>query len=100
MKKVIETIKNLSTINKRSNIFVEISNERDYQDGKWGKENDDRNTPNDWIAYITAWTGKAYKYPSCKDNFRKNMVKVAAIAVAAVEACDRNDGIPPNTLDK
>ena len=99
MKKVIENIKKLSTIRKRSNVYVEIHNERDYQDGKWGIENDNQNTPNDWIAYITAWAGKAYSFPSNPENFRKNMVKVAAIAVAAIEAYDRNNGLPPNTLD-
>lgn len=83
----------------RKNIYEEIDNEREYQDKKWGLENDNQNTSNDWITYITAWAGKAYSFPSNKENFRKNMVKVAAIAVAAIETCDRNNGLPPNILD-
>ena len=84
---------------KRQRIYKEIDEEREYQDNKWGTENDNKNTPNDWIAYITAYNGKAYRYPSDKDNFRKCMIKVAALAIAAIEACDRNNGFPPNSLD-
>ncbi|MAT51427.1 MAG: hypothetical protein CMK32_09625 [Porticoccaceae bacterium] len=55
---------------------------------------------NDWVAYITAYAGRAAEKvyrnqreselngkDSCdKKRFRENMVKVAALALAAIEA--------------
>ena len=70
---------------KREDVFVEIENERLYQDSKWGKEFDDKNTPNDWIAYITIYLGKAVTFPWNRDVFRKAILKVAALAVAILE---------------
>lgn len=73
-------------------IFKEISAERKYQDKKWGgPEHDDLNTCNNWVAYITKYsTGWAWKIsPPTLVEFRRSMVKVAALAVAAIEAVDR-----------
>ena len=53
---------------------------------------DQTNQYNDWVAYITAYAGRAAG--GCARNeredcdFRENMVKVAALAVAAIEAYD------------
>lgn len=80
----------------RLHIYTEIDDERVYQIDKWGSESDDtRNEPNDWLAYInkysTNWLdGQFVPYhPDVTDDFRKCMVKVAAIAVAAIESVDR-----------
>ena len=77
-------------------IYDEIKTERDYQDGKWGHVADDTlNTPWMWSAYIsgyaTKWMAGTF-LPldrSVTDDFRRMMIKVAALAVAAVESVDR-----------
>lgn len=77
-------------------IIEEIVAERLYQDEKWGHEADDKkNTPNDWVAYIGHHASRWFKggfLPYSEDTveaFRTQMVKVAALAVAAIESIDR-----------
>lgn len=77
-------------------IYDEVKQEREHQIQKWGITPDDTlNTPNDWISYIaryaTTWfTGVFPPYPGqTVDSFRTSMIKVAAIAIAAVESIDR-----------
>jgi hypothetical protein len=70
-------------------IFDEIHIERVYQDSIWGgPAHDDKNTSHDWIAYIVYYLGKAIA-PWKPHVFRINMIKVAALAVAAIEWIDR-----------
>lgn len=77
-------------------VYDEIQAERDYQDSRWGTGSDDeQNTPWMWAAYIasysTRWMAGSFmplEY-TIVSNFRAMMVKVAAIAVAAVESVDR-----------
>lgn len=56
-------------------------------------EFDDTNSRNDWIAFINARIGRAawkvIQNESEGCGFRDNMVKAAAIAVAAIEAYDK-----------
>jgi len=80
----------------RNRILNEIDTERKYQINKWGNEVDDtENTPNDFISYIshfsTRWFngGFAPYHTDTVDEFRKSMIKTAALAVAAVESIDR-----------
>lgn len=76
-------------------IFEEIRAEREYQNGKWGVEVDDtKNTPWMWASYIaqyaTNWMRGALALTSGDTTtFRTAMVKVASIAVAAIESIDR-----------
>ncbi len=52
---------------------------------------DEQNTVNDWVAYICAYAGRAAECVRNKremQSFRENMVKVAALAVAAIESHD------------
>lgn len=76
-----------------------IEQERKYQDGKWGTTFDDKNTANDWVAYISNYLGKSVTLPWDEEIFHCNMVKVAALAVAALESLDRNNGMPPRHYD-
>lgn len=69
----------------RKIIFEAIDHEREYQDGKWGEEFDSKNTPNDWVAYLVAYLGKAVTLPWKEETFRLMLVKVAALCVAALE---------------
>lgn len=54
---------------------------------------DQTNTRNDWIAYVNAYTGRAaqkvFRNDREKCDFRENMVKAAAVIVAAIEAHDQ-----------
>jgi len=79
-------------------IFEEISEEREYQDMKWGGpvHDDTSNTLNDWRTLITNYATRNYDNGyilkvDVPDSgaFRTDMIKVAALAVAAIEATDR-----------
>ena len=85
----------------RESILAEVSAERDYQDEKWGgPEVDDReNGPFEWLTYIcnyaTKWFPGGFP-PYSKEtqvSYRDGLIKVAALAVAAVEQYDRKGGI-------
>ena len=74
----------------RSEIFAEIDAARDAQDEKWGgPAHDDKHGSYDWVAFITRSTGLAVTWPWDAMEFRKRMVAVAALAVAAIEWVDR-----------
>jgi len=83
----------------RENIFEQINQERDYQDGKWGVGFDDKNTMNDWFTYIAIYGGRACEMARTKEEQRKFLLKTATLAVAALEAFDRNDGMAPRHYD-
>lgn len=69
----------------RSQVFKHIDEERNYQDAKWGTEFDKLNTPNDWVAFIAIYLGKAVTLPWNRVTFRTAILKVAALAVAILE---------------
>jgi hypothetical protein len=80
----------------RQGIYSEIEAERDRQQRRWGDAADDtKNTPNDWAAFIghhaTRWFGGGFApYDAATVRaFRAQMIKVATLAVAAVESLDR-----------
>ena len=83
----------------RETALKAIDRERKYQDEKWGPEFDDKNTANDWIAYIDRYAAKSAEIGLSPGHYQIAMVKVAAIAVAAMEASSRNDGLPPRHYD-
>jgi hypothetical protein len=72
----------------RQTIYAAIEAERAYQDEKWGTDFDVANTPNDWVTYITKYLGQAVTMPWDGKRFREQMLKVAALAVAALEQED------------
>lgn len=84
----------------RELIIDAIEAEREYQDSRWGTSFDDKNTANDWVAYITCYLGKAVTLPWNQEQFRKALIKVAALSVAALESLERNDGVPPRHYDQ
>ena len=50
---------------------------------------DEKNTLNDWVAYITTYAGRASeKVLSNPQEFRKNIIKVLNIGFAAIQAYD------------
>ena len=83
----------------RESILVDINQERLRQDEKWGLQN---HIPIEWIAILGEEFGEASKealemhfHPN-KDfgkrlmDYRKELVQVAAVAVAMIECVDRN----------
>ena len=79
----------------RNDVYEAIDLEREYQDKKWGKEFDDKNTPNDWVAYIARYLGKAVIFPWSKDAFQTAILKIAALCVAILE----RDNFPQRHYD-
>lgn len=72
----------------RQEIYSAIETERAYQQEKWGDDFDRRNTPNDWLAYVLKYAGQAVTMPFDNDVFRKTVLKVATLCVAALEQPD------------
>lgn len=73
----------------RNEIYTNITNERAYQDIKWGAT-DNQNTEFNWAAYIGAYTNRSLignpgNSPQRREDFKRDMIKVAALAVAAIE---------------
>ncbi len=81
-----------------STVCDEIMDERAAQVGRWGgAARDDLHSLEGWVALLTRHVGLATaESPGQRDGdttarFRKQMIRVAAVAVAAVEAIDRRD---------
>lgn len=78
-------------------VLNDIQDERDRQTklahGGDTEKFDMGNTQNDWVAYIAAYSGRASQKVGRNtregQTFRENMVKVAALAIAAIEAHDK-----------
>ena len=76
-----------------SKAVQDVVQERERQKHIIDEEFEAQNTANDFVAYITAYAGRAarkvLRNERQEETFRSNMVKVAAIAVAAIEAFDK-----------
>jgi hypothetical protein len=70
----------------------QILEERQNQDGEWGgKIYDRKNSSHDWMVYIMKQLGKASDYHQRDEvkriiTFQNCMIKIAALALAALEA--------------
>lgn len=68
-----------------------VLQERGKQKEKFA-EFDKTNSKNDWVSYVAAYTGRAADRVARNEKegqtFRTNMIKAAAICLAAVEAHD------------
>lgn len=73
----------IDKIDARYDISEEIINERERQTEIGNDINDDLNSPAEWAGFISQYAGRALD-----EDFRENMIKVAALAMAAVEAYD------------
>lgn len=86
----------------QENVLREVKAERMMQDAKWGEQN---HHPVEWITILGEEFGEVCK-AACEANFekfygnkrgnyleyRKELVQVAAVAVAMIESFDRNEG--------
>jgi hypothetical protein len=80
---------------RRQSLLEEVCIERKAQDEKWGgPEHDDEHIQMDWQSYIREHTSKA----SDLGKFRKQMVRVAALALAAIESHDRKNAAAPTDI--
>lgn len=71
-------------------VYEEIREERAHQDTKWGgAQHDDQHHPHDWLTYLVGHLGRAWSYPFEPDVYRRQLIRVAALAVAAIESYDR-----------
>lgn len=72
-------------------ILQEIEHERRQQQAAPVNMLDQSHSRNDWVALITAYAGRAGAkvVRNQNEDFRKCMLKVAALAVAAIEAHDK-----------
>lgn len=78
-------------------VLQEIERERERQaqlaHGGDTEAFDKSNSQNDWVAYVAAYTGRAADkvFRNERENctFRENMLKAAALCVAAIEAHDK-----------
>lgn len=82
-------------------ILEEIREEKKHQDKKWGgPKHDDQHDAYAWAVLVTSYFGQAVsdfvnesgRHEARYRKFRYNMVKVAALAVAAIEVVDRKLG--------
>ena len=69
-------------------ILHDIDAERERQKREWDLFHDEEHTANDWVALICRFLGRMnFMQVSMDSDFHDDMVKVAALAVAALEAC-------------
>ena len=79
----------------KQSVLDEVSKERAIQDAQWGgAAHDDKHTEPEWIAILARHLGLAANDEAEEEptRFRRQMVRLAAVAVAAVEAFDRAKG--------
>lgn len=80
----------IQTTDVRAAIFDEIEEERQYQDQKWGgaKHDDNEETIDKFFGYIKEYADGTSER-AARHGERARLVKVAALAVAAIESYDR-----------
>jgi NTP pyrophosphatase (non-canonical NTP hydrolase) len=79
----------------REQVLSEITHEREHQDAKWGVQN---HSPIHWCAILGEEVGEVNKaaleahFAESNDlsEYRKELIQVAAVAVAMIECLDRN----------
>ena len=74
----------------KTSILCAISEERRAQDRKWGEQN---HSHIKWTAILTEECGEVAKASLEKNSheYRRELVQVAAVAIAALESLERED---------
>lgn len=75
-------------------VHLDVVEERNRQDTKWGEQN---HHAIEWLSILGEEVGEAFKGANeahwggkSYENYRAEMIQVAAVAIAAVECLDRN----------
>lgn len=93
----------------RNNAMTSIATERNRQiesardpatNTGWDTDFDDTNTIHDWASYMNRYLTFASANGTDPAAVRENLVKVGALAVAAIEAVDRNGGMVGRHYDE
>ena len=73
----------------RRHIVIDVDHERRMQDNKWGVQN---HSPERWMAILMEETGEVAKavLENSLLEYRKELIQVAAVAVAMIECMERN----------
>lgn len=75
-------------IDPQTKVIAQVIQERKNQDRQWGGQvNDDKNGRNDWEFYIERQLSMLEREQG--QGVRQRFIKIAALAVAAVESLDR-----------
>ena len=75
----------------KADIVIAAACERLAQDEKYGgPDHDDDHTPLEWSDFISDHAERGSGYDLKDRGFRRQMVRVIALAVAAIEASDRS----------
>ena len=83
----------------REVIYSQIEAERQRQIRKWGgAARDDQHRPGKWLRLLAEHRDRAIRDKRRPDAFRHQLVVIAALCVAAVEAHDR--GQTPSTRER
>jgi hypothetical protein len=78
-------------------VITDISKERVQQDEQWGgPEHDDQHTLDDWERFIILQLNLMQLSVPTGRTPRDRLVKVAALAVAAIESLDRQAAKEPD----
>jgi len=81
---------NANLRNEHTGHLQELVQELAAQDLEWGgPSHDDGHGSHDWIAFIIKHLGKAVTYPFHLNVFRRQMVRVGALALAGLRWADR-----------
>lgn len=73
-------------------VVQEVAKERQNHKLRWSDAHDDEHTPAEWMVLLTHLvTRSAFKAYVSIPVVRKDLIKVAATAIAAVEALDRRE---------
>ena len=84
----------------RQNLYVEIENELEYARKQWGREFDSKNTLNDWVAYIVMYAGDAAKIKTSPSEAEQKLIKVAGLAISALENLRANGQFAPRHYEE
>lgn len=77
-------------------VIDEVTEERWRQDAQWGGNAiDDTRDRGDWQNFIRKQNGLANREGKDGAGWRDRMIKIAALAIAAVQADDRKNGQAP-----
>ena len=74
-----------------TDVLYDVMKERARQEEKFSKEHDDSKLPMDWCTDIDAYTTWAHQMQrmGSMDKYRRRLIQVAALAIAACESLDR-----------
>ncbi len=76
-------------------VYADIRSERARQDSQWGgPAHDDGHEGGEWLEYIEEQATKTWRAVTAAE-YRERLVKIAALAVAAIESHDRKSALTP-----